>query len=36
MEVTLKNGDTTFVTPLYQLDGVTSASLVTYNGQFAD
>ena len=36
VEVTLKNGDTTFVTPLYQLDGVTSASLVTYNGQFAD
>ena len=36
VEVTLKDGDTTFVTPLFELDGVTSASLVTYNGQFAD
>ena len=36
IEVTLKNGDTAFVTPLFQLDGVASASLVTYNGQFAD
>ena len=36
VEVTLKNGDTKFVTPMFQLDGVTSASLVTYNGQFAD
>lgn len=36
VEVTLKNGDTVFVTDLFQLDGVTSASLVTYNGQFAD
>ena len=36
IEVTLKNGDTTFVTPLFQIDGVSNASLVTYNGQFAD
>lgn len=36
VEVTLKNEDTVFVTNLFQLDGVTSASLVTYNGQFAD
>ena len=36
IEVTLKDGDTTFVTPLFELDGVSSASLVTYNGQFAD
>ncbi len=36
VEVTLKDGDTTFVTPLFELNGVTSASLVTYNGQFAD
>ena len=36
IEVTLKDGDTKFVTPLFQLDGVTNASLVTYNGQFAD
>ena len=36
IEVTLRNEDTTFVTPLFQLDGVSSASLVTYNGQFAD
>ena len=36
VEVTLKDGDTTFVTPLFEIDGVASASLVTYNGQFAD
>lgn len=36
VEVTLKNDDTVFVTNLFQLDGVSSASLVTYNGQFAD
>ena len=36
IEVTLRDGDTTFVTPLFELDGVASASLVTYNGQFAD
>ena len=36
IEVTLKNDDSTFVTPLFELDGVSSASLVTYNGQFAD
>ncbi|MGM9615042.1 MAG: DUF4956 domain-containing protein [Oscillospiraceae bacterium] len=36
IEVTLKNEDTVFVTNLFQLDGVASASLVTYNGQFAD
>lgn len=36
VEVTLKNEDSVFVTNLFQLDGVTSASLVTYNGQFAD
>ncbi len=36
VEVTLKNDDTAFVTPLFELDGVSSASLVTYNGQFAD
>ena len=36
VEVTLKNGDTTFVTGIFELDGVADASLVTYNGQFAD
>ena len=36
IEVTLKDEDTAFVTPLYELEGVSSASLVTYNGQFAD
>ena len=36
IEVTLKDDDTTFVTPLFEIDGVSSASLVTYNGQFAD
>ena len=36
IEVTLKGGDTLFVTKIFELDGVASASLVTYNGQFAD
>ena len=36
IEVTLKDGDTAFVTDLFRLEGVTSASMVTYNGQFAD
>ncbi len=35
-EVTLKGDDTAFVTGLCAIDGVASASLVTYNGQFAD
>ncbi len=35
-EVTLKGDDTTFVTALGNLEGIASASLVTYNGQFAD
>ena len=36
IEVTLRNNSTKFVTSLFQLDGVTNASLVSYNGQFAD
>lgn len=36
VEVTLKDGDTDFVTGLCAMEGVTNASLVTYNGQFAD
>ena len=36
VEVTLKGDDTAFVTALCALEGVTAASLVTYNGQFAD
>lgn len=36
IEVTLKGGDTLFVTDIFELEGVTNASLVTYNGQFAD
>ncbi len=35
-EVTLKNGSTAFVTALCAIEDVISASLVTYNGQFAD
>ncbi len=36
VEVTLKDDDVAFVTAIAALDGVQSASLVTYNGQFAD
>ena len=36
IEVSLKGNDTRFVTSIFQLPGVTNASLVTYNGQFAD
>lgn len=36
IEVTLKGEETTFVSDLCALDGVSAASLVTYNGQFAD
>ena len=36
VEVTLKGENTAFVTELCALEGVTAASLVTYNGQFAD
>lgn len=36
VEVTLKNDETAFVTGLCALDGVATASLVTYNGQFAN
>jgi hypothetical protein len=36
IEVTLKNEETAFVTALAAIDGVSNASLVTYNGQFAD
>ena len=36
IEVKLKGGDTMFVTSIFELEGVTNASLVTYNGQFAD
>ncbi len=36
VEVTLKDGDTAFVTSLCDISGVSTASLVTYNGQFAD
>ena len=35
VEVTLKDEDTSFVTSLSSLDGVSSAALVSYNGQFA-
>lgn len=35
-EVTLRGDDTAFVTAICALEGVTTASLVTYNGQFAD
>lgn len=35
-EVTLNGDDTAFVTALGNLEGIASASLVTYNGQFAD
>ena len=35
-EVVLKGNNAAFVTALAAIDGVTSASLVTYNGQFAD
>jgi uncharacterized membrane protein YhiD involved in acid resistance len=36
IEVTLKNEETAFVSALCAIDGVSTASLVTYNGQFAD
>lgn len=36
IEVTLKNENAAFVTDLCAIDGVQTASLVTYNGQFAD
>lgn len=36
VEVTLKGKDTLFVTDIFGIEGVTNASLVTYNGQFAD
>ena len=36
VEVTLQNEETAFVTALCALPGVSSASLVTYNGQFAN
>ena len=36
IEVTLKEKDTLFVTKIFGIDGVSNASLVTYNGQFAD
>lgn len=36
VEVTLKGEETAFVSDLCALDGVSAASLVTYNGQFAD
>jgi len=36
VEVTLKNNETSFVTSLCAIEGVGSASLVTYNGQFAN
>ena len=36
VEVTLKGSDTQFVTGIFEIDGVSDASLVTYNGQFAD
>ena len=36
IEVTLKRDSAAFVTDLCAIDGVQNASLVTYNGQFAD
>lgn len=36
IEVTLKGDETAFVTDLCAMDGIAAASLVTYNGQFAD
>jgi uncharacterized membrane protein YhiD involved in acid resistance len=36
IEVTLKNDETAFVSALAAIEGVSNASLVTYNGQFAD
>lgn len=36
VEVKLNGDDSAFVTALSAIEGVTSASLVTYNGQFAD
>jgi len=36
IELKLTNGDTNFVTVLSGINGIRSASLVTYNGQFAD
>ncbi len=36
VEIKLDGDDSAFVTALSAIEGVTSASLVTYNGQFAD
>ncbi len=36
IELRLKGDDTSFITALSAIEGVSSASLVTYNGQFAD